>query len=221
MDETNSTVEERPQPRRRGHIRRQALARLIPSAAFAVGGAAAARLNGNIRSESIDRRLLAWAGVIVFIIFATACLHVFTRMVRKIISRRLSTSRAANIEFIMRVTGYIIVILATLALIEIPVGKLLLGGAVMGIVLGVAAQQALANFFATMVLIIAHPFTVGQRVILNSGSLGRYEGTITDMSLSHTRLQEDDGTIVFLPNAALLSGAAITPLKKLEPKQPK
>jgi small-conductance mechanosensitive channel len=92
-----------------------------------------------------------------------------------------------------------------------------LGSAVTGIILGVAAQQALANFFASIILLFARPFKIGQRAILKAGAFGEYTGVIIDMGLTHTRLELDDGNVVLLPNATILSSTAIMPLKAEQP----
>src|SRR5581483_11098225 len=108
----------------------------------------------------------------------------------------------------LRTIGYPIILLETLSLINIPIQTLLLGSAVTGIILGVAAQQALANFFASIILLVSQPFKVGQRTFIRNGAFGEYTGTIIDMGLTHTKLELDDGTKVLLPNAAVLSSAA-------------
>jgi small-conductance mechanosensitive channel len=85
-----------------------------------------------------------------------------------------------------------------------------LGGAIIGIILSVAAQQALANFFASIIIVIDRPFAVGQYITINSGGLGgEYTGKVLDISFSRTRLKLDDESTVSLPNATLLSGAAV------------
>lgn len=191
---------------------RQANVRLFPSAVLSIVGAVVASGNGHVRSGNFNHRIIALLGVILFLIFATAFLRVLTRTITQIASiRHLSIGRAAALQFILRIVGYVGIFLITLDLVGVPVGKLLLGGAAIGIILGVAAQQALANFFASVVLIVAHPFEVGEHVTITAGALGgAYEGDILDIGLTHTRLQEVNGRRILLPNATLLSSAAIS-----------
>ena len=67
--------------------------------------------------------------------------------------------------------------------------------------------------------IFTHPYRVGEEVILFSGALGgKYEGKIADISTTHTKLRQKDGQIVLMPNAAILSGTAIIPLRHKKPK---
>ena len=188
---------------------------LIASAITMTGGIVVSSFYFNVADKKIDNKIAAYSGIIIFVCSSIIFLRAFTAGIYKVISnRRLGVGRAAAIQFILRVIGYVIILLGALELMNISVAKLLLGGAIVGIILGVAAQQALANFFASIVLIITHPYRVGEEVILFSGSLGgKYEGTVTDIGLTHTRLKQSDGKIVFMPNATLLAGAAIVPLR--------
>jgi small-conductance mechanosensitive channel len=65
-----------------------------------------------------------------------------------------------------------VVFLGTLALLTIPVQQLLVGGALTGVIVGIAAQQPLSNLFAGLVLLITRPLAVGQWVGIHSGALG-------------------------------------------------
>jgi small-conductance mechanosensitive channel len=205
------------------HLWRKANLRLIPSAVILIAGAIVSNVYGNLQIGSFDHKLVALAGVVAFVLFSIIFLHVLTKVIHKLLStHRLGAGRAASIQFILRTFGYVAILLMTLQLVGIPVGKLLLGSAVLGIILGVAAQQALANFFASIVLIISHPFYVGQDIRINSGPLGgEYIGTVIELGLTHTRIREKNGNIIFLPNATILSSATIMVEKHTAPQQKK
>ena len=68
--------------------------------------------------------------------------------------------------------GYLIVALTAMDLFALPVGNLLVGGAVTGMILGIAAQQSLSNVFAGLVLLFARPYIPGETVRIRSGALG-------------------------------------------------
>lgn len=199
---------------------RQVGARLFPYAAILVVGLAANLTYGSVRQGSLSHRLLALVGMLCFIFAGVVFLQILTDGVRKnIIRRHLGVGRAAALQFIIRTIGYLTILFTALDRVGVPIGHILLGSAVLGIILGVAAQQALANFFASIVLIISHPYAVGQRITLVSGALGgRYDGTVDDIGLIHTRLREEDGSVVELPNATILSGAAVTVHKHKKPE---
>lgn len=198
--------------------------KLIPSALLLLAGAVTGDHYGKIAHPGVNQRIISWCGDAVFLIFAVIFLNIVTASLRNAIAaRRMGVGRAASLQFALRVVGYAVIVLITLNLLNISVGKVLLGGAVLGIIVGVAAQQALGNFFASIVLIASRPFTVGQHISLTSGALGgQFNGVIKDVGLVYTKLLEDNGNTVLLPNATILSGASIRLLKPQEqPKESK
>jgi small-conductance mechanosensitive channel len=98
-------------------------------------------------------------------------------------------------------------VLAVLGMLAVPLGHLLVGGAITGVVVGIAAQQSLSNIFAGLLLLLARPYVVGEEIRVNSGALGGpFDGVVTDMDLLYTTLLTDEGPIR-LPNAGLLAAA--------------
>jgi small-conductance mechanosensitive channel len=92
-------------------------------------------------------------------------------------------------------------------MLSIPIGHLLLGGAIAGVVVGIAAQQSLGNVFAGFVLLLARPFAVGNRIRVRSGALGgEFYGTVTSMSLTYVSVLTDDGMLK-VPNSSVLAAA--------------
>lgn len=115
------------------------------------------------------------------------------------------------------IAGYGILGLGILALMQVNLSNLLVGGAVSGIVAGIAAQQTLGNFFAGLVLLIARPYVPGQRVVIRSGAMGGpFEGVITGSGLMYTTIDTANG-IISMPNSGLLA-AAIGPAQDPAPK---
>jgi small-conductance mechanosensitive channel len=133
---------------------------------------------------------------------------------------RVSTARGgvaagSAIRLICSIIGYGTVLLGVLALLRVNLGNLLVGGAVTGVVIGIAAQQTLGNFFAGLVLLFARPFVPGQRVKVRTGALGGpFEGVILGSGLVYTTIQTEEG-VVAMPNAGVL-GSAIGPVPEPE-----
>ena len=167
----------------------------------------------NVSDKEISNKLLAYVCIFIFVIAGIIFIRLISSLVkRSIINYRLGLGRAGATQFILRVIGYLILLLSTLELMNISVAKLLLGGAILGIILGVAAQQSLGNFFASIILILTHPYRVGEEVTIISGSFGgANEGTVKDIGLTHTKLKLNNGKIMYLPNSTILSWAAIIP----------
>jgi hypothetical protein len=105
----------------------------------------------------------------------------------------------------------LIVAILVYDLVGLQLNQLLVGGAITGIILGLAAQPVLTNLFAGLVLpLLARPYVPGQRVRVMSGALnGPYVGVIVSAGLLYTVLETDDGPLN-IPNLSLL-GAAVGP----------
>jgi small-conductance mechanosensitive channel len=114
---------------------------------------------------------------------------------------------ASAVRLICMVLGYGIVGLAVLALLRVDLGNLVVGGAVTGVIVGIAAQQTLGNVFAGLVLLLARPYLPGQRVKIRSGAMGGpFDGVILSAGLMYTTIDTDEG-LVSMPNSGLLAAA--------------
>ena len=81
---------------------------------------------------------------------------------------------------------------------------LLASSAVLGIVLGLAARQLLANPMAGILLSISQPIRIGDTVTI-AGETGR----VDDLTLSHTFLDTGDGRLVIVPNENVLTSVIV------------
>src|SRR6185437_7076332 len=101
----------------------------------------------------------------------------------------------------------LIALVGTLSMLSVPVGHFLLGGAIAGVVLGIAAQQSLGNVFAGFVLLVVRPISVGEYIRVRSGALGgEFYGTVTSMSLTYVSVLTEGG-ILQVPNSSFLAAA--------------
>jgi small-conductance mechanosensitive channel len=116
---------------------------------------------------------------------------------------------AGSVRLIFTIIGLIFVVLVALTILRIGVSQLLLGGAITGVVLGVAAQQSLGNVFAGIVLLMARPFRAGDLVRLRTGSLGGpLEGHVVSMGLVYVVFTTEEGTTL-IPNLTLLASGIV------------
>lgn len=90
-------------------------------------------------------------------------------------------------------------------LYRVDVTPLLASAGILGIVLGFAARDAIANFFGSVALFFDGTYKVGDYVVLESGERGRVE----DISIRSTVLRTRDDVLVTVPNS-VLNNARIT-----------
>jgi small-conductance mechanosensitive channel len=190
------------------------LIRAVVAALIALGGLVAATQFGQWKDmprvrdpASTPERTIVVVGTAIVLLAGVGSVRSFSTAVRKATEDRLEDSRGGPLSLVVRIVGYGIVLLAVLGAFKVPLGGLLLGGAVTGVVIGIAAQQTLGNFFAGIVLLVVKPFAVGDSVVLRSGPLGgEYEGTVTEITLYYVNVVTAQGPVM-LPNASVLASA--------------
>jgi hypothetical protein len=149
----------------------------------------------------------ACAGALLFLVFGLIAVRLATKEILKTIPPGLGDNRKNGLRWFCLLLGYLLVILGTLGALNVPVERLLVGGAVTGVILGIAAQQALGKLFAGLMLLITRPFSIGDEVSLRSGPLGgMLTGLVADMNLTYVMLVTDRGTVL-LPNSTILTAS--------------
>ncbi len=99
-----------------------------------------------------------------------------------------------------------IVVLAAMALSQFTELKRLATGilastAVIGLVVGFAAQHTIGNMVAGVQIAVSQPIRIGDRI-----SFDETEGRVTDITLSYTYVDPGDGSSVVIPNQLLVEG---------------
>jgi hypothetical protein len=159
--------------------------------------------------------LITVGGTIAFFVFALISTFAFARWARFVLERFIGAAYGAIVRYVMILLGICVVSLVTLSMLGFRVGQLVVGGAVTGVLITIAAQQSLSNVFAGVMLQFAHPFKVGDLVRIKAGSLGgTVEGTVAEFSITYVRLETGDGPVL-LPNAQVIT-AAVSPVRPTE-----
>jgi Mechanosensitive ion channel len=159
-------------------------------------------------------RHIVWTGTaIAFCAFGCVATYGLAGKVRQLLEPRTGTSHAAIARYALLLIGGFTTLVTTFQLFGIPIGQLVLGGALTSVFVGIAAQQALSNVFAGLVLLFARPFLVGDEIRLRAGALGgQLEGVVTDIGITYVRLHSGGG-IVSIPNSQVLN-AIVGPVPK-------
>ncbi len=148
---------------------------------------------------------------ISFLVFAVISTFAFAAWARDTLQRFIGAAYGAIVRYVMILVGISFVILVALSMLGFRIEQLVVGGAVTGVLLTIAAQQSLSNLFAGVMLQFAQPFRVGEQVRIRSGALaGTIEGTVIEFSITYVRLETADG-LIFLPNSQVLA-AAVSPV---------
>lgn len=96
-------------------------------------------------------------------------------------------------------------IFTVLALWGINVAPFLASAGILGIGVGFAAKDTIANFFGSIALYIDGTYSVGDYIVLDSGA----EGWVSDISIRSTQIRTRDDLMVTVPNSMLNAGKVI------------
>jgi small-conductance mechanosensitive channel len=156
--------------------------------------------------------MITTCGATAFFVLALMSAFAFARWARPALDRFIGVAYGAIVRYVMILIGVCVVTLTTLSLLGFRVTQLVVGGAVTGVLITIAAQQSLSNLFAGVMLQFARPFKVGDLVQVRSGALaGTIEGTVSEFNITYVRLETGQGR-VFLPNSQVLA-AAVSPMR--------
>jgi mechanosensitive ion channel-like protein len=159
---------------------------------------------------------LSYGTAVAFLLFAGVATIGLGNKVGDMLRPSVGSSHAAVVRFAVLLIAGLATIVITMQLFAIPVTQLVVGGALTGVLVGIAAQQSLANIFAGIVLLLARPFRVGDTVGIRSGALsGLIEGTVSEVSVTYVRLETPNGP-VHVPNSQVLA-AAVGPAGAVPP----
>ena len=78
---------------------------------------------------------------------------------------------------------------------------LLASTAVLGLIIGFAAQTVLANFVAGILMAIRQPIRIGDLISLGEEVYGR----VVDIALTYTAVDHGDGSLLVIPNAKVIT----------------
>jgi small-conductance mechanosensitive channel len=183
---------------------------------IAIGALTVGSLLGKVHGSKVEPKVVLWVSAVVFVVFGVATTRRLARWFEQEVNIRSRTGSGRAFRVVVGIVGYTVVVLATLGLISVPLGHLLVGGAIAGVILGIAAQQVLGNVFAGIVLLLARPFRLGDHIRIRSGSLGgEFDGIVRAMNLTYVLVRTEQG-LLNVPNASMLA-AAVGPWKKPSP----
>jgi small-conductance mechanosensitive channel len=149
--------------------------------------------------ESWERAFAAGAVIVVTLVFA--------KLVDTAIGRRLRTPEAITRYRVLRrgLTAAIVAVGVLSSLLVLPqvravAGAILASSAVVGLIVGLAAQRTLGNFVAGLMLALTQPLRIGDTV-----QVGGVTGTVEEIGLVYTFIRTPDHDRLVIPNEKLAS----------------
>lgn len=99
---------------------------------------------------------------------------------------------------------WIVVIVIILSLFGFTASSLAAAVASLGVTAGLALQGSLSNFAGGLLILVLHPFRVGDYIIEDTHG---NEGTVIEISVFYTKLRTIDNKIIVIPNGTLANNS--------------
>jgi small-conductance mechanosensitive channel len=195
--------------RARAHARpwRSIIALVLAIAAGSCAAIAGQRFKYWTGPAHYTPKIVAAASIAAFCVFGAIAVLGLAAKTRNVLAPAVGSSHAAVVRYAILLVGGLTVLVLAISLMKVPIGQLLVGGAVTTILLGIAGQQSLANIFAGLVLLLSRPFVVGDYIRVKSGALGGVtDGLVTEIGITYLRMDTEDGPLS-LPNSQVLAAA--------------
>jgi small-conductance mechanosensitive channel len=133
-----------------------------------------------------------------------------TRVASRVSETQVSRATTTRLRLIRRLVfvGIVVIGLAVALAQFDKLNKLATGilasSAVLGLVLGLAARQVLANPLAGILLAVSQPIRIGDTI-----TFGEETGRVDDITLAHTFIDTGDGRLVIVPNELIVTNVVV------------
>jgi small-conductance mechanosensitive channel len=168
-------------------------------------------------ARATDHSFVTWITMPVLLISGIYAVGRLADGMGRYLARRSSEAAGAVVRLVATSVGYLLVLIAVFSLLGVSLTHLIIGFGLAGVVLGIAAQQSLGNIFASLVLLFARPFSVGEHIRIRSGTVGVIDAWVLGIGLTYVTLQTEDG-LLKVPNSVMLAsgiGKLDTPPNRL------
>jgi small-conductance mechanosensitive channel len=138
------------------------------------------------------------------VIFFGSIIIIFIRRSKYLIARHIGAQPATVFQLFMILVASILIIFALLDIFQVSPTALLIGGGVVSIVMGLVISTLVGNILAGTLVLMTHPFRVGDIVSVNN-----VPGRVEEISAMVTRVRNDVGGQIVIPNSAIVQGGVV------------
>lgn len=128
----------------------------------------------------------------------------FIRRSKSLLSKHVGLHLAGIFQFFMILVVGIVMAFASLDIFQVSPTTLLLGGGIVSIIIGLVISTFVGNILAGTLVLITHPFRVGDTVLINN-----VPGNVEEITAMVTRIKNDIGGLMVIPNTAIVQGGVI------------
>lgn len=159
-----------------------------------------------------------WSVVLALLIAYSGgkIINLVRRMFQKSLRRRDAEEGVCQFaDQVLKYFLWIVIIVIILGLFGFTASSLAAAVASLGVTAGLALQGSLSNFAGGLLILVLHPFRVGDYIIEDTH---KNEGTVIEISVFYTKLRTIDNKIIVIPNGTL-ANTSLTNATKSDRRQ--
>ena len=143
--------------------------------------------------------------LVIYTLIAAIVTTIVLLIYNRFVKRKLKDKKNLTVRFTQNIIRTAIILVAVIWVLvsssaTTDIGKVLFQGtAIIGAVVGLAAQSVLGDFFSGISITINQPFEIGDRLELENGIVG----VVKDITPRHVVLLGMDGIEIIIPNSKI------------------
>ena len=155
----------------------------------------------SLKDLAWDQLLPALAGAVIGLLIIRIVMSIITKALDK---SKLDKAAHSLIKSLVRVICYLLLCLIIASTLGIDVTGIVALASVVTLAISLALQNALSNVIGGFTLLSARPFKTGDYV-----EVAGQAGTVTEITMSYTKLQTPDNKMISIPNSAVASAQVV------------
>jgi small-conductance mechanosensitive channel len=141
--------------------------------------------------------------VLIVLVFGLIILLFITRS-KSVLAKHVGPHPATVFQFFMMLIVGIVMIFALLRIFQVSPETLLISGGIVSIVIGLVISTFVGNILSGTLVLMTNPYRVGDVVVVNN-----IPGRVEEIGAMVTRIRNDIGGIMVIPNSAIMQGGII------------
>jgi len=146
--------------------------------------------------------------LLISVAIFVVCRFLIKAVVKMLRTGRMSQKMEPTVSHFLanfvNVVLYIILAVTIIAIMGVPMASVIAAIASAGVAIGLALQGALSNFAGGIMILLFHPFRVGDYIEVNG-----FAGTVDDIDIFYTFLKTPDNKAVTVPNGSIMSNSVV------------
>lgn len=117
---------------------------------------------------------------------------------------KMETTVSHFLQSFIKIILYVVMVVAIIGIMGVPMASVITVIASAGVAIGLALQGSLSNFAGGIMLLLFHPFRIGNFI-----EVAGHSGTVKDIGIFYTVLTTTDNREITIPNGTVMDSSII------------